>query len=384
MTLPRGIRNNNPGNIIKSDATWKGKIEGDDTRFEIFDTSHNGLRALAKQLLIYQDKYGLRTVREIINRWAPSVENDTESYENQVSLAIGYGVDYPLDLHVDYVLAKLVTAIVKHENGQQPYTDQQILAATQDALGYSYTVYGETQPAAPIEERTPEVTPMPDEQPVAIDWAKVTAFGGAVASFFNPIVGAALTALSPLLQEKVAKSVGRHTDPATAKTIAANLSEAVMTSVKSVTGKADDLEAVVALRKSPEAIAKVEQATLSKLDEIAPFIEKIAAIEERERAADEDSRDRAADRAAKDPLDMGKPLVISALAFLGVLMAFFGAVVIIEVVTTGKSSTESWAALVGIGGWAMGVGTMIYAYRFGSTSQSQAKNVLLGELAKRK
>jgi len=52
MTLrsdaPRGIRNNNPGNIRKNESfTWQGEIDQDDKGFVVFDDEVNGLRALA-------------------------------------------------------------------------------------------------------------------------------------------------------------------------------------------------------------------------------------------------------------------------------------------------------------------------------------------------
>jgi hypothetical protein len=381
MTYPRGIRNNNPGNIIKSEAGWQGKIEGEDSRFETFDTPHNGLRALAKQLVIYQDKYDLKSIREIINRWAPSIENDTESYESRVSTEIGVGVDYPLDLHNDLMLSKLVTAIVRHENGQQPYTDDQIRAAVQDALGYSYT-----QPAAPIEERPqpnqPE-TPMPESP--SFDWSMLAKAGGAIASIFNPAIGLAITALSPLLQEKITKTVAKHTDdPKVAAEIGKSLSDAVMETTKLVTGKSDDLEAVAVMRKDPALVAKVEQAVTSKLAELAPYLDKVTELEARERADTLTAQDAAAARAKGEAWDMTPWLV----GFMGgmvlLVVGFFGAVAIMDMVKNGKVATEVWAALTGVSGTLLGILGTIYAYRFASTAQSAAKNAIISEIARSK
>jgi hypothetical protein len=81
--LTRGLRNNNPGNIVKTDIEWIGEIEGIDSKFETFDTLDHGIRALLKLLKGYMDK-GIDTPSKIINKYAPSTENDTEAYISQV------------------------------------------------------------------------------------------------------------------------------------------------------------------------------------------------------------------------------------------------------------------------------------------------------------
>ncbi len=87
---PRGIRNNNPGNIVWSARNnWQGQLPHNpkiEPRFARFDTAHNGIRALAKLLLNYRKVYGLRTVESLIARWAPSNENNTRAYASAVAL----------------------------------------------------------------------------------------------------------------------------------------------------------------------------------------------------------------------------------------------------------------------------------------------------------
>lgn len=119
--LPRGIRNNNPGNIRRSAIPWEGKVEGQDAAFETFATPEHGIRALEKNLTTYQTKHGLNTPREIINRWAPPTENDTGSYVNVVAQALGVGPDDPINVQDPAVMQRLRDAIIKHENGQNPY-----------------------------------------------------------------------------------------------------------------------------------------------------------------------------------------------------------------------------------------------------------------------
>jgi hypothetical protein len=127
IKLTRGERANNPGNIREypNDPTaWKGeRSTDDDPEFEEFETPEDGIRALGKVLLAYQRKYGIRTIRGIINRYAPSTENDTESYINAVSLRIGVDSRDLIDLSDRRVLRDLVEAIIHHENGRISYAD---------------------------------------------------------------------------------------------------------------------------------------------------------------------------------------------------------------------------------------------------------------------
>lgn len=125
MTAPsstRGIRNNNPGNIRKSTERWQGlsPVQADPAFFQ-FISEVFGIRAMAKILRTYQNRYQLATVRQIITRWAPAVENDTESYIQQVCAGMKVAADEVINLADPQILVALVTAIIHHENGQQPY-----------------------------------------------------------------------------------------------------------------------------------------------------------------------------------------------------------------------------------------------------------------------
>lgn len=117
--IPRGIRNHNPGNIRHGDK-WQGLAPvQSDTDFCTFISPEHGIRAMAVILLNYQRKHGLRSVREIIARWAPPCENDTGAYAAHVARGMGVDPDEPIS--VADRLPLLVTAIIRHENGQQPY-----------------------------------------------------------------------------------------------------------------------------------------------------------------------------------------------------------------------------------------------------------------------
>ena len=127
---PRGILNCNPGNIRESagDRTqWLGeRTTDDDKSFEEFVSPEYGIRALAKILINYRTQYGLKTIRQIITRWAPPSENDTEAYIASVSKAT-YSPDMEInEAQFAMAMPALLKAIIMHENGQQPYSDETI------------------------------------------------------------------------------------------------------------------------------------------------------------------------------------------------------------------------------------------------------------------
>jgi len=122
--IPRGIRNQNPGNIRHGETIWQGQSQyQDDPAYVTFTDPIYGIRAIARILMTYS-KDGLNTVSQIIGRWAPSSENDTDAYVESVAKALGVGANTPLSL--TSVLPDLVKAIITHENGEQPYTETQI------------------------------------------------------------------------------------------------------------------------------------------------------------------------------------------------------------------------------------------------------------------
>ncbi len=91
MSLPRGIRNNNPGNI-RWGSKWKGLVpepERTDQSFCQFVDPVYGIRAIAKVMFSYRDKHGLNTVESIINRYAPPNENNTQGYIQRVRRSEG-------------------------------------------------------------------------------------------------------------------------------------------------------------------------------------------------------------------------------------------------------------------------------------------------------
>jgi hypothetical protein len=137
---PRGIRNLNPFNLRPDRRwTWRGQAGVDDARpggpYLVFHTPADGLRAGFINLANQQRKHGLDTVREIITKYAPAADdNDTEAYIAAVARAIGKDADAHLDLvGGDGQLAAFGRAVIRHENGVQPYSDAQLAFAEREA-----------------------------------------------------------------------------------------------------------------------------------------------------------------------------------------------------------------------------------------------------------
>lgn len=141
MSVPRGIRLNNPGNIRVGDK-WQGLMDPAnmttaqkrEKEFCVFAEPKWGIRALARLLIAYKDKHGLNTVAGIINRWAPpkgksptkgAYTQNTSGYIAHVCALTGFGPDEVVDVYRYEVMRPLVEAIMLHENGvkELPYDD---------------------------------------------------------------------------------------------------------------------------------------------------------------------------------------------------------------------------------------------------------------------
>lgn len=110
---PRGIRNNNPGNIEYGRFTRSMGATGSDGRFAVFESMEDGIRAAIALLQSYAAR-GIDTVQSIISKWAPSRENNTKAYVDAVAKQIGVSPD--AHLNVDQ-LSQVANAIFRHENG---------------------------------------------------------------------------------------------------------------------------------------------------------------------------------------------------------------------------------------------------------------------------
>ena len=122
----RGIRNNNPLNIRHSADRWQGarKVQTDPS-FVQFKTMTYGYRAAWRTLQTYYERFCMQskpfTVRNIIERWAPPSENDTEAYIRTVLKLSGIGGKEnllpPANASGYGRLSKLIGSMTVMENG---------------------------------------------------------------------------------------------------------------------------------------------------------------------------------------------------------------------------------------------------------------------------
>lgn len=147
-TGSRGFRNNNPGNIEFGDFA-KGKgATGSDGRFARFDTPEEGVQAMAALLRSYQGR-GINTVRKMIDRWNPKSDGQPGNYVPDVATAMGIDPDKEFDFSANPELAgKMIAAMIRQENGNNPYS----LADIQAAIG------GAKMSAAPGERLDPKIS----------------------------------------------------------------------------------------------------------------------------------------------------------------------------------------------------------------------------------
>ena len=127
--MSRGLRNNNPLNIRHSADRWQGaRIAQTDKAFVQFTSMAYGYRAAWKILdtycLTFKKEGKAYNVRNIIGRWAPPTENDTDAYVRTVVKLSGLGgnENMPRPKHYrafDEVdkLVRLIRAMVCVENG---------------------------------------------------------------------------------------------------------------------------------------------------------------------------------------------------------------------------------------------------------------------------
>jgi hypothetical protein len=130
---PRGIRNNNPLNLIATNTPWEGKT-GNDGTFEVFKDPYSGIRAAARNLRTYRDKYGLNTISGIVLRWTKGDPAQTQqNYMNFIANKMGISTGATLTTVEQYT--QLVTSMIMFENKlQQPYDYSLIQKAVKDGL----------------------------------------------------------------------------------------------------------------------------------------------------------------------------------------------------------------------------------------------------------
>lgn len=133
--MSRGLSNCNPGNIRRSATRFQGEVRPSrDPAFKQFASLAWGYRAIFVLLNTYRRKYGLRTPRAMISRWAPPSENHTERYIRAVCERTGFDPDQRLDTTRKEDMLPLAAAISWVENG---------VAADEEMLQAGWQLYTE-------------------------------------------------------------------------------------------------------------------------------------------------------------------------------------------------------------------------------------------------
>lgn len=116
--MSRGLRNNNPGNIRLGPFRYKGeKAQSSDSAFRQFESMEWGYRAMFVLLHTYTVKHDCRTLRQIINRYAPPIENHTDNYIRRVAYATHLSPDEEIYTTDGAVMTAIVAAMSEVENG---------------------------------------------------------------------------------------------------------------------------------------------------------------------------------------------------------------------------------------------------------------------------
>lgn len=222
-----------------------------------------------------------------------------------------------------------------------------------------------------------DASPVPSPQPIPQE-ARMEPI--TTAAFVWKLASGLFDVFSPLALEKLQKEVGRHTDnPEVAGRIAAG----AIAKAKELTGKSDDLEAIVAAKADPAIVQKIEASVLDDLAQLAPLLEKMAAWGLQDLKAADASRDAATARAALEKHDqdpfLTRSVVFGAYGILimaGILAGLLGYL--------GKSTGELVGLITTGAGLVFGAFKTRVDHRYGSSSGSDAQKVIIGELSRRK
>ncbi|MDE3022263.1 MAG: hypothetical protein KGI54_10420 [Pseudomonadota bacterium] len=110
-----GITQNNPGNLREWGNT--PTIHG----FANFATPTAGLRAMVDQLKLYGQR-GKNTLSSIVNTYAPAADgNNDPAYIADLVKRTGFGANQHLNLNDPKVMTSLVSSMIYHEQGKNPY-----------------------------------------------------------------------------------------------------------------------------------------------------------------------------------------------------------------------------------------------------------------------
>ncbi len=134
-SLPRGVRNNNPGNLNFANQAGATKESGENGRFAVFGSMQEGAAALYRQLQLYM-KRGNNTLSGIVNKYAPAGDNNNVgAYISALMKATGKGANEAIDSGDTGTIARLMKGIVDHENGKGYVSASDIMGGIQLGSG---------------------------------------------------------------------------------------------------------------------------------------------------------------------------------------------------------------------------------------------------------
>jgi len=223
-----GIRNSNPGNIIDGAfAQRQPGYLGVNGRFAVFNSMGHGIAALIALLRIYRKQHKLTTVRGIINRWAPPVENNTSAYVDAVCDGWVRPDEELPDTPETYLF--LAQRIAKHECAPDH------VQITPEDWEQGLALAGLSVPATPAPEASP---PPPKEKTMPA-----------------PFVVLALNALSTLLPTLI-----RLKSKSPTGELNAEIAEKVMPVIQAAVGATNAQEAVERITNDPAALQTADKA----------------------------------------------------------------------------------------------------------------------------
>jgi muramidase (phage lysozyme) len=256
-----------------------------------------------------------------------------------------------------------------------------------------YEKYGgtyATQPAAPIEDKSPtlpEETKMPEIPGTVIGLATaVNPVAGLVLGLANTVI----QTFSGLAQEKLAKEIGRHTDkPEVAQQMSADIMDNARAALgqvlgpQAVQGKSDIQVAAIYQEqaiKNPAVAKMVEDTTLKDLNDMMPTLKFLDEMDAKKLADEDASRDKALTRGLSiqeaGPLWQNPTFLIA-----GVVLVLVGYVVfrVLDKLPPdqGGFSTDMKALVIGtIMGTAL---VAVLNFFFGSSRSSNQKDQIISE-----
>lgn len=380
MTVARGIRNKNPGNIEASGWTqrqpgYMGKEpEG---RFAVFDSFINGIAAQYRLLLIYRGR-GLTTLRKIINTWAPPEDNnDVSAYLKHVSDLTGFGYDQELsDEPRTYHL--VAWAMACHECGPDQIAQHVGDWPFIQALAAVFPDAAEVVEAAPPPPVPPPPAPTPEPAPI-VDISPAPREAAMNPLLITGLLQAAASAVREIGELLLDKSSPPKVRNMKAAATALEKIAEVTRPENVPPAQWNEQKAVEAVLANPETASKARDAILTDYDRLLGIIA-------RGQQLDEDSRDRAAARAKTETWDMLPFLADKAFKLLAAAVIAMVGLAIVAVIYKVEHGIIPMLATLIVATFTKLVDRwgQLYDYRIGSSAGSKASGDAVRAIAERK